>query len=203
MRVSIFVFCFLVFTSSAVNAQKKGLDITSNIEARVLGMKALGNNMLAKDMGVFYGFGLGGQLMTPKNFGIGIDYNMMYSDVKPERKNLVGELGSQSLTNIDLIFIHKTKFSEDFYLEKSGGFSFYRLKSYLHPSKEQYTEGKGGFNLALKGVFTVDYEGYQQFVLGVKGNAYFSGVTNENNAVEKYYRHSYLVGLTFAYRYNF
>ena len=194
---------FLLIVPTLVLAQKNRLDITSNIEARVLGMKAFGNNMLAKDLGMFYGFGFGGQLMTPKNFGVGIDYNMLFADVKPERKYMVGELGAQNLTNIDLNLIHKTKFSEDFYLEKSGGFSFYRLRSYLHPTKDQYTEGKGGFNLGIKGVFTVDMEGYQQFVLGIKGNAYFSGVNNENDAIQKYYNHSYLVGITFAYRYNF
>ncbi len=194
---------FLGFSTFAFTQKKKKLDIVSNIEARVPVMKALGNNILSKDFGVFYGFGFGGQLMTPLNFGIGLDYNLLFSDVKPLHQNMFGELGSQRLTEISLKLIHRDYLSEDIFLEESAGFSIYRLNSLVIPGKEKYTQGNGGYNIGLNLVYTVDREGYQQFVLGAKGNGYFANVNNENPDIEKYYSRSVLVGLTIGYRYNF
>lgn len=198
-----FTFLFTLLSLFSLAQKKNKLDVVSNAEGRVVVMKALGNNSLAKDLGTFYGFGAGGQLMTPLNFGIGLDYNLLFADVKPERQNYFGNLGSQNLTNIDVNLIHKEYISEDFFLEEMIGFSYFRLKSSLFPSKEQYAEGKGGFNLGVKAVYTLDREGYQQFVLGLKGNGYFSGVNNENSTIEKYYNKSFLISLSFGYRYNF
>lgn len=203
MRTIITIFMLLNFVFSFGQKKKNRLDITSNIEARVLAMKGLGNNTLAKDFGVFYGFGAGGQLMTPINFGVSIDYNILFGDVKYGHQNYFGNLGSQRLTNVDLSIVHKNFVTEEFFVEEYGGLSFYRLNSTLYPGKEKYTEGRGGFHLGLKGVYNLDREGYQQFVVGIKGNAYYSGTNNENPDIEKYYRRSFFAGLTFGYRYNF
>jgi len=201
-RILFFIFlCISVFGFS--QKKKKKLDVVSNIEARVLVMKALGNNYLAKDFGVFYGFGFGGQLMTPMNFGIGLDYNLLFGDVKYGHQNLSGNLGSQNLTNIGINIIHRDYISEDFFLEESAGFSIYRLKSSLYPGNEKYTEGNGGYNLGLNLVYTLDREGFQQFVFGAKGNGYFSKTYNENPDIRKYYSRSFLAGFTLGYRYNF
>ena len=195
---------FLLAFSILSFAQKsKKMDVVSNLEMRVLGMKALGNNSLAKDLGMFYGFGFGGQLMTPKNFGLGLDYNLLFSDVKYGRENIFGNLGSQRLSMITAKLIHKDWLSEDFFLEENVGFNLYRLNSTIIPGKEKYTEGNGGYHLGLQLVYTLDREGFQQFVFGATGNGYFANVNNENKAIEKYFSRSFLVGLSFGYRYNF
>jgi len=200
-RLLFILLCFSV--SGFSQKKKKKLDVVSNIEARVLVMKALGNNYLAKDFGAFYGFGFGGQLVTPMNFGIGLDYNLLFSDVKYGHQNLSGNLGSQNLTNIAINLIHRNHLSEDFFLEESAGFSIYRLKSILYPGNDKYSEGNGGYNLGLNIVYTLDREGFQQFVFGAKGNGYFSKIYNENSDIRKYYSRSFLVGFTLGYRYNF
>lgn len=198
------LFILLCFSVSGFSQKKKKkLDVVSNLEARVLVMKALVNNYLAKDFGAFYGFGFGGQLMTPMNFGIGLDYNLLFSDVKYGHQNISGNLGSQNLTNIAINLIHRNNLSEDFFIEESAGFSIYRLKSTLYPGNDKYSEGNGGYNLGLNLVYTLDREGFQQFVFGAKGNGYFSKIYNENPDIRKYYSRSFLVGLTLGYRYNF
>lgn len=194
-----------IYSVFVFSQKKKSItsDITSNIEVRVLGMKAFGNNIYAKGFENFYGFGFGGQLMTPINWGIGLDYNLFFSDVKLESKNLYGNLGSQNLSEITLYIIHRNKISEDISIEETGGFSLYTLSSFLTPGKEKYKESNGGFNLGIKGIFSLDRDGYQQFLLGIKGNVYFSDVYNENSDIKKYYSKAIFIGLNFGYRYNF
>lgn len=88
------------------------MDISSNAEARIVWMKGLGNNFLAKDFNDFYGVGAGGQLMTPINFGLELNYNLMFSSVKYGHENKVGNLGSQKLwesTSVLFIKIASTK----------------------------------------------------------------------------------------------
>lgn len=200
-----FLFIVLVFNSTFLIAQKKKnrFDISSNAEARVLVMKAVGNNMLSKDFGAFYGFGFGGQLMTPIQFGLSLDYNLLFGDAKYGRENFVGNLGSHQLSNIDFSIVHRNEIIEDFSIEEFAGISFYRLRSTVYPSHQKYTEGQGGFNIGAKALYNLDREGIQQFVFGAKGNAYFSGTNNENKDVQKYYRKSFFLGFTFGYRYNF
>ncbi len=204
MKQSHLIFLFLMFVV-LTNAQqkKKGLDVTSNLEVRAVGMKAVGNNVLAKDFNSFYGIGAGGQLMSPIHFGVALDYNIMFSGVKYGHENIVGNLGSQKLSEIALSVVHRDELSVDFAIEESIGFSVLRLNSKLYPGKDAYSEGRGGLVVQLKGVYTLDNEGTQQFVFGVKANTYSSGVVNENAEIQKYYRKSFLIGLTAGYRYNF
>ena len=196
-------FILLSIIISAQKRNKNALYITSNIEAQFVLSKAFGNNSLAKNYGVFYGFGFGGQLLTPINWGIGADYTFQHADVKPGRQNYVGNLGAMNLSTLDVYLLHKNKPGEDFYFEKSIGFSFYSMKSNLYPSKDKYSEGKGGINAGLKGIFNLDREEKQQFALGIKGHYYLAGVNNENTDIERFYNKSFIVGLTFGYRYNF
>lgn len=203
MKKLLFFLCLIIFTSAYSQKKRKSMDITSNVEGRFLAVKAIGNNSLSKDFGVFYGFGFGGQLMTPLNFGIGLDYNILFSNVKYGHQNLVGDLGSPRLTQISLNLIHRDGLSEDFFLEEYAGFSIYRLQSSLFPGKEKFTEGNGGYNIGLNAVYTLDRDGRQQFVFGARGSGYFSNVFNENAAVKKYYSRSFLASLSIAYRYNF
>lgn len=203
MKKLIVFLCLMLGISGSAQKKRKSLDITSNLEGRFLAMKAFGNNSLSKDFGFFYGFGFSGQLMTPLNFGLGLDYNLMFSNVKYGRQNRVGDLGSPQLTQISLNVIHRDILSEDFFLEEFVGLSIYRLQSSLYPGKEKFTEGNGGYNAGLNAVYTLDREGRQQFVFGVRGSGYFSSSYNENKAVKKYYSRSFLAGLSVAYRYNF
>ena len=183
---------------------KKGLDVVSNIEARIIVMKPIGNNHLAKLLTPFYGFGFGGNLMTPLNFGIGLDYNVLSSNVKYGEQNLYGNIGSPTITNIDLYLTHRDILSEDFSIEEMAGFSYYRQTNFLIDSKSQKLKDNAtGFNLGGKVLYTLDREGYQQVFLSGKVNFYFTNIYNENSEIQKFYSHSTFLSLNFGYRYNF
>ena len=40
--------------------------------------------------------------MTPINFGIGLDYNVLFSNVKYGNENMAGSIGSVSYTHLDV-----------------------------------------------------------------------------------------------------
>ena len=203
MRIAL----LLLFGFSTVFfAQKKKnvLDVVSNIEVKMIAMKPLGNNHLAKLLMPFYGFGFGGNLMTPINFGVGVDYNLLFSNVKYGEQNRYGNIGSPTITNIDVYLTHREIISEDFSLEEMAGFSFYRQTNLLVDAKNQKLKDNAtGFNLGAKGLYTLDREGYQQVFISGKVNLYFTNIYNENTEIKKFYDRSIFLSFNMGYRYNF
>ncbi len=203
MRIAL----LLLFGFSTVFfAQKKKnvLDVVSNIEVKMIAMKPLGNNHLAKLLMPFYGFGFGGNLITPINFGVGVDYNVLFSNVKYGEQNRYGNIGSPTITNIDVYLTHREIISEDFSLEEMAGFSFYRQTNLLVDAKNQKLKDNAtGFNLGAKGLYTLDREGYQQVFISGKVNLYFTNIYNENTEIKKFYDRSIFLSFNMGYRYNF
>ena len=186
--------------------QKKNnkFDVVSNIEVKMIAMKPMGNNHLAKLLMPFYGFGFGGNLMTPINFGIGLDYNILFSNVKYGEENRYGRIGSPTITNIDIYITHREKISEDFFVEEMAGFSYYRqINLFIDANGLKLKENASGFNLGGKALYTLDREGYQQVFLAAKVNFYFTNVYNENSEIQKFYNQSTFLSLNIGYRYNF
>ena len=203
MRIAL----LLLFGFSTVFfAQKKKnvLDVVSNIEVKMIAMKPLGNNHLAKLLMPFYGFGFGGNLMTPINFGVGVDYNVLFSNVKYGEQNRYGNIGSPTITNIDVYLTHREIISEDFSLEEMAGFSFYRQTNLLVDAKNQKLKDNAtGFNLGAKGLYTLDREGYQQVFISGKVNLYFTNIYNGNTEIKKFYDRSIFLSFDMGYPYNF
>ena len=203
MRIAL----LLLFGFSTVFfAQKKKnvLDVVSNIEVKMIAMKPLGNNHLAKLLMPFYGFGFGGNLMTPINFGVGVDYNVLFSNVKYGEQNRYGNIGSPTITNIDVYLTHREIISEDFSLEEMAGFSFYRQTNLLVDAKNQKLKDNAtGFNLGAKGLYTLDREGYQQVFISGKVNLYFTNIYNANTEIKKFYDRSIFLSFDMGYPYNF
>ncbi len=182
--------------------RKKGFDVVSNIDVKVLAMKPIGNNSLARDLQPFYGFGFGGNLMTPINFGVGIDYNAYFTNVNYGQRNTYGNLGSPRMTVIDAFLTHRDEISEDFFVEEMAGFTFYRLtNNFIERGQEQLREKAVGFHLGGKAIYTLD--GPQQVFVAGKANFYFGDSYNENSEVQRYYNRSLLLSLSLGYRYNF
>lgn len=201
-----FALLFLVSISVLHFGQKKkyGPDVVSNLEVKMIAMKPIGNNHLAKLLAPFYGFGFGGNLMTPINFGIGLDYNVLFSNVKYGEQNLYGSIGSPTITNIDLYLTHREIISEDFSIEEMAGFSYYRQTNLLVEGEKQKIKNNAtGFNLGGKALYNLDREGYQQVFLSGKINLYFSNIYNENQEIQKFYYRSTFLSLNIGYRYNF
>lgn len=203
MRIKLLLFlAFPIFFFS--QKKKNGLDVVSNIEVKMIAMKPIGNNHLSKLLMPFYGFGFGGNLMTPINFGFGLDYNVLFSNVKYGEQNLYGNIGSPTITNIDIYLTHRDLISEDFSVEEMVGFSYYQQTNLLIDAKNQkLKENASGFNLGGKALYTLDREGYQQVFLAAKVNVYLNNVYNENPATKKFYNRSTFLSLGLGYRYNF
>jgi len=192
----------MMFTSAILFSQKKkGLDVVSNIDVKVLAMKPLGNNSLAKNLQPFYGFGFGGNLMTPINFGIGLDYSELFSNVKYGSQNMYGNLGSPRMTVVDVFLTHRENISDDFMIEELAGFSYYRLTNLYLDKSEKLKNNAMGFHLGGKAIYTLD--GPQQVFAALKANFYYGNVYNENPEIRKYYSNSTFLSLSVGYRYNF
>jgi len=196
---------FLVFSSFVFSQKnKKGLDVVSNIEAKVIVLKPIGNNSLAKNLQPFYGFGFSGNLMTPINFGIGVDYNMLFSNVKYDRQNIYGNLGSPRMTIIDVFLTHRENISEEFLVEEMAGFGYYNHSSLYIDGEHQKLKNAGmGFNLGGKAIYILDPEGYQAVFVAGKLNYYATNIYNENPDIQKYFNHSVFLSLNVGYRFNF
>ena len=198
------ILLFLPFSALFFGQKTKKLDVVSNIETKVLVMKPLGNNSLAKDLEPFYGFAFSGNLMTPINFGIGLDYNMLYSNVKKDRRNIYGKIGSPRITIVDVFLTHRENISEEFLLEEMAGFSYYNQTSLFTNLKNEKLQNTGvGFNLGGKVIYILDPEGYQALFVTGKLNYYSTNVYNENPEIQKYFNHSTFLSLGIGYRYNF
>lgn len=184
--------------------KKKLLDVVSNIETKVIVLKPFGNNSLNKDLQPFYGFAFGGNLMTPINFGIGIDYNLLFSNVKYGRQNVYGKIGSPKMTIVDLFLTHRENISEEFLIEEMAGFSYYNQSNLFTDVKNKKLKNSGsGFNAGAKAIYILDPEGYQAVFATVKLNYYKTNIYNENPDIQNYFDHSTFVSLGIGYRYNF
>ncbi|UJF30672.1 hypothetical protein L0B70_04600 [Kaistella sp. 97-N-M2] len=201
----ILLLCFFGFSTFLFGQKKKyKLDVVSNIEAKAIMMKALGNNSLAKDLQPFYGFGFSGNLMTPINFGLGVDYNMLFSNVRYDRQNIYGNIGSPKMTVIDVFLTHRENISEEFLVEEMAGFSYYNhSSSFIALTDEKLKNSGMGFNLGGKAIYILDPEGYQAVFVAGKFNYYSTNIYNENADIQKYFNHSAFLRLSLGYRYNF
>ena len=200
MRIIIFLLV-LISTTAFSQKKRKGLDVVSNIDVKVLAMKPLGNNSLAKNLQPFYGFGFGGNLMTPINFGIGLDYGEYFSNVKYGEQNLYGNIGSPRMTVVDVFLTHRENISDDFMVEEMAGFSYYRYTNLYLDKSEKLRNNAMGFHLGGKAIYTLD--GPQQVFAALKANFYYGNVYNENPEIRKYYSNSTFLSLSVGYRYNF
>lgn len=181
--------------------RRKKMDVVSNIEVKILAMKPLGNNAVAKDLETFYGFGFGVNLMTPINFGIGADYSEFFSNKKNGQQPIYNNWGSPRMQVLDVFLIHRQEISEDFHLEEIGGISYNRLTNVDTDLDERQTHKVAGFVLGGKAIYTL--AGPQQVFVGLKANYYGIPVANENSELQRFYEHKFSVGINAGYRFQF
>ncbi|WP_156831978.1 hypothetical protein [Kaistella palustris] len=192
-------------TASLVFGQKKKNtpDVVSNIEAKIIAMKPVGNNSLAKDLEPFYGFAFGGNLMTPVNFGVGMNYNMLFSNVKYGHQNLYGNVGSPKMTVIDAFLTHRENISEDFMVEEMAGFSYFNYTAVFLDIKDKKLKSNGlGFKIGAKALYVLDPLGYQSVFVEGNLRSFSAPVYNENPDIKKYFSRSTLLSLSLGYRFN-
>ena len=197
-----FAALFLFFSLMVFSQRNKNkLDVVSNIDVKVIAMKPLGNNSLAKDLQPFYGFSFGGNLMTPINFGIGIDYSELFSNVQYGHQNIYGNIGSPRLSQFDVFLTHRENISEEFMVEEMAGFSYYNQSNLLIDENLKLKNSGMGFNLGAKAIYVL--EGAQSVFVAAKYNYYGNNIYNENPEIQKYYSRSHFLSLSLGYRYQF
>lgn len=195
-------FLLMIFPVLLIAQRRKKVDVISNIEVKVTAMKPVGNNSLAQNLQPFYGFGFGGNLMTPINFGVGIDYTEYFSNTEYGRKNIYGSLGAPRITQIDAMITHRHELSEDLFTEAFGGVTYYRFANNFTAGRgEKHIENANGFLLGAKLIYTLN--GPQQVFITAKGNYYSGKVYNENPEIQRYYSQSFLLSLAAGYRFQF
>lgn len=173
-----------------------------SIEPNFRVMKAFGNNFMNKSLKPFVGFGIAGNLEIYKGFGLGLEYNRMSANVKDD-DSLFGNLGAPQMNNFDFYLFYKYLLNDDFSLEGLGGLSTYRITSKYIDNSGKFSEGNNGFHIGGKAVYTLDMEGIQQVVFGVKLNYYTSSIRNQNSDIQDYFNKATLANISLAYRINF
>ncbi len=199
IRILFFCFPLLYFGQKKKNI----MDVVSNADAKAIIMKPLGNNTFAKDLQTFYGFGFGGNLMTPIRFGIGLDYSILFSNVKYGRENYFGSIGSPTMHVFDAFLTHRENISEDFFVEEMLGYSYFALSTpYIYNSSNFFKTTGSGPLLGGKAIYNLDREGRQQAFGNLKFNMYFNTVYNEDPSIQNYYSRSFFLSFGLGYRYN-
>ncbi|KMQ72081.1 hypothetical protein [Chryseobacterium koreense] len=195
----------LLLTSTLLFSQKKkkfDLDVVANIDAKMILMTAVGNNSFSTLVRPFFGFGFGGNLMTPINYGVGLDVNFLYSNVIYGEESRYGNIGSPSIISFDFFLTHRDYLSEDFFLEEMAGFTFYRQTNlYIDEKSAKNVNLGSGINLGAKLVYMMTEP--QQVFLSAKLNTYKTNIYNENKDIEKFYNQSTFISFGLGYRYQF
>ena len=184
--------------------KRKRPDVVSNVETRAIMMKGFGNNTFSKDVGVFAGFGFGGNLMTPIKFGVGADYNLLFGNVKYGHEDVYGPISGPKINNIDFFITHRDEINENFSVEELLGYSFIDIKNTSRTNRSQtYRQNGGGVHVGAKIVYAIDRRGYQNFVLTAKAIPFFSDLSHDASRDSSYYEKSVFINLSLGYRYNF
>ncbi len=201
-----YLFLILIIPFLGIAQKKKNKPIIEavyfSIEPNFRVMKAFGNNFMNKSLKPFVGFGIAGNLEMYKGFGLGLEYNRMSANIK-EDDSVFGNLGAPQMNNFDVYAFYKHKLNDDFLLEGLGGLSIYRITSKYINDSGKFSEGNNGFHLGGKAIYTLDMEGVQQVVLGVKLNYYTSSIRNQNSEIQNYFNKATLANISLAYRINF
>lgn len=192
-----FILMLLIFPLLIFAQKTKKLDVVSNIEVRGILMKPIGNNTFAKDLDLFAGYGFGGNLMTPIHWGIGVDYNKMFSNVKYSHEERYGYLGPKA-DNLDVYLTHRDQLSNDFFVEELLGYSYFSIKNEEMAGGGFQKQVAHGINIGGRFLYNLDRNGYQQFTLTAKAHSFSS-----KDRTSEYYNKAFLLALSFAYRYNF
>ncbi len=183
-------------------AQKKP-DVVANIEAKMAILKPIGNNSLAQDLKTFYGFSLGGNLMTPVNFGVGADFSMLYSNVQYGKRNTYGNVGSPRLSMVNVFLTHRENISEEFLIEELAGLSYTEQKNFFVDGNQLLKNSGFGLLLGGKAIYILDPEAYQAVFVEARFQTFRTNIYNENSEIQKYYDRSYFLTLNLGYRFNF
>ena len=102
---------------------------------------------------------------------------------------------------LDVFLIYRQEISEDFHVEEIGGISYNRLTNMNTELDERQTHQVAGFVLGGKAIYTL--VGPQQVFVGLKANYYSIPVSNENAEMQRFYEHTFSVGINAGYRFKF
>jgi len=160
-----------------------------------------GNNFMADGLKTFSGFGLGFQGIVFHNFGIGLEFNKFYTDVKDV--SVFGALKSPALTDFSISLLYQYPLNENFKIEGQAGIGSLEMKSRSDYRSDGFKETAKSVLLGAKVLYSLNESKSVQVFAGPKVYFYSSDLDFEDEAVKKYYSNATLFNINAGIRFNF
>lgn len=195
MRTITIIFVFLSALSFAQDSKKFSVELKGNTFA------GLGNNFIAEGTTTFTGFGLGLTGLVYNNFGLGIEFNRGYADVKDV--SVFGELNSPELTLIDLYGLYRFPATSKLDIEGNVGAGNLRIKSRTDYRSDEFLESGSTFFLGGKLLYSIT-KNDQLHVVGGSRLYFLSTITEmDDPEIDEYYSKATLLNFSLGLRLYF
>lgn len=162
----------------------------------------IGDNFMADGLKTFAGYGLGFQAIFVKDFGLGGEFNQMFSNVKDV--SIFGALQDPRLTDFSFYLIYLHSFGNSgFDAEAKAGIGTLFLRSESVDWGDRFRQYGNQYILGGKILYTISKSNNVQVFFGPKIYFFDSDINFENKKLEKYYSNATIVNLNLGFRFNF
>ncbi|WP_232707045.1 hypothetical protein [Epilithonimonas sp. JDS] len=193
----------LMLAVSFSNAQEKvkqkarfSIDLKGNLGIPV------GDNFMADGLKTFSGYGLGFQAVFVKDFGLGVEFNQMFSSVKDV--SVFGALEDPRLTDLSFYLVYLHSFGESgLDVEAKAGIGSLFLRSESIDWGDKFRQYGNQYILGAKVLYTISKPNNVQIFFGPKLYFFTSDINFENKKLEKYYSNATILNLNLGVRFNF
>lgn len=189
---------FLVLISASLSAQKKdrfSLELQGNT------FSGAGNNFIADGVGTFVGFGAALSARIYKNFGLSVEYQKGYSEVKDI--SVFGDLEKPELNAFELLALYRYNVADKFEIEGNIGAGNIRINSKSTYRDQGFSEGGMAFIIGAKALYSIT-KNNSLYIVG-SPRLYFlsTSTTIDNPEANQYYSKSTLFNLSLGLRLYF
>lgn len=161
----------------------------------------MGNNFMADGLKTFTGFGFGFNAIFFHHFGVGLEFNQFYSQVKDE--SVFGNLHSPTLTDFSLSLLYNRPLQNNFNIEGQLGFGSLPLKSKSIYRPDGFRENASSVILGAKLLYNITDNRKVQVFINPKFYFYSSVVEIDNPTIQDYYSKSTIFNLSLGLRFLF
>lgn len=189
----IFVLC------SAIASAQKQKNFAVEIHGQTV--QGIGNNFIADGLDPFWGFGIEISRIIYKNFGLSLEYNTGYAEVKDI--SVFGELQKPSLTSLNLLSFYRYSINPKFDLEGNVGIGSTQLMSESVYRNVGFREGGTSFILGGKALYSLTKNNTLYLVGGPRIYFLSTSTDIENAEANRYYSHATLLNFSLGLRLYF
>lgn len=192
------ILILLILFSNFCFAQKPN---NFSLELKGNTFTGLGDNWIADGTKTFTGIGFGFSGVVYKNFGVGLEYNTGYSEVKDI--SVFGDLYSPKLQTIDYFALYRYDINPKASIEGNIGGANLFLKSYSNYRSNYFSENGKAFLLGGKALYSITKN--NKLYVFASGRLYFFNTDIEmgDEEIEKYYSKATLLNFSLGLRIYF